>query len=102
MFGHFPRLARCQPNEYLEFRSRPQAEFAGTVEDNAMAKCYFCGKGPTFGHNRSHAMNATRKIIKPNLGKKRLVIEGQEKQVNVCARCVRSLEKQGKLQIAGS
>ena len=65
-----------------------------------MAKCYFCGKGPTFGHNRSHALNATRKIIRPNLGKKRLIVDGEPKQVNICARCIRSLEKQGKLQVA--
>ena len=65
-----------------------------------MAKCNICGKGPQFGHNRSHAMNATRKIWKPNVFKKTLVLDGKTKRLNVCARCLRTLEKQGKLQIA--
>ena len=65
-----------------------------------MAKCNVCGKGPMFGHNRSHALNATRKISRPNVFKKNLVIKGETKRMNICARCIRTLEKQGKLQVA--
>jgi ribosomal protein L28 len=53
-----------------------------------------------FGHNRSHALNATRKISQPNVFKKNLVIDGEKKRLNVCARCIRTLQKQGKYQIA--
>ncbi len=65
-----------------------------------MAKCHVCGKGPQFGHNRSHALNATRKISQPNVFKKHLVIDGKKQRLNVCARCIRTMEKKGTLQIA--
>ena len=65
-----------------------------------MAKCHVCGKGPQFGHNRSHALNATRKISQPNVFKKHLVIDGKTKRLNVCTRCLRTLQKRGKLEIA--
>lgn len=65
-----------------------------------MAKCHVCGKGPQFGHNRSHALNATRKISQPNVFKKNLVVNGEKKRMNVCARCIRTMQKKGTLQIA--
>lgn len=65
-----------------------------------MAKCHVCGKGPQFGHNRSHALNATRKISQPNVFKKHLVVDGETKRMNVCARCIRTMQKKGTLQIA--
>ncbi len=65
-----------------------------------MAKCHVCGKGPQFGHNRSHALNATRKISQPNVFKKHLVVDGKTKRMNVCARCIRTMEKKGTLRIA--
>lgn len=65
-----------------------------------MAKCHVCGKGPLFGHNRSHALNATQKVSQPNVFKKNLVIDGEKKRMNVCARCIRTMQKQGTLQIA--
>ena len=65
-----------------------------------MAKCEVCGKGPQFGHNRSHAMNATRKVFKPNVFKRNLIMDGEAKKVSICARCIRTLEKQGKLNVA--
>ncbi len=60
-----------------------------------MAKCSVCGKGPQFGHNRSHALNATRKISKPNIINKRIVIDGEPRRVKICARCLRTLDKKG-------
>ena len=64
-----------------------------------MAKCKVCGKGPQFGHNRSHAMNATRKISKPNIFKRTIEIDGKPQRLNICARCIRTLEKRGQLNI---
>ena len=58
-----------------------------------MAKCTFCNKGPQFGHNRSHSMRATRKVWKPNVFKRNLVIDGESRQVNICTRCLRTLHK---------
>ena len=55
-----------------------------------MAKCAVCGKGPQFGNNRSHSMRATRKMWKPNVSRRKLVINGEKQRVNVCTRCLRS------------
>ena len=50
---------------------------------------------PMFGHNRSHALNATRKISKPNLQNKWVVIDGQCYRVKLTAREMRTLDKKG-------
>ena len=64
-----------------------------------MAKCDVCGKGPMFGNNRSHALNATRRQFKPNLTKRHLYMNGQEERVRICNRCLRTLEKRGQLNV---
>lgn len=65
-----------------------------------MAKCEICNKGPQFGHRRSHAMNATNRMFKPNIQKRNLLVEGVARQVKVCTRCIRTLGKQNKLLVA--
>ncbi len=61
-----------------------------------MAKCFVTGKCKTFGHNRSHALNATNRSFKPNLQKVRILVDGTPKRVWVSARALRS----GKVQRA--
>ena len=58
-----------------------------------MAKCAVCGKGPQFGNNRSHSMRATRKMWKPNVFKRNLVIDGEVRSVYICTRCLRTMTK---------
>ncbi|MBM3956618.1 MAG: 50S ribosomal protein L28 [Gemmatimonadetes bacterium] len=58
-----------------------------------MAKCAFCQKGPRFGHHRSHSMRATRKVWRPNIFQRSLVIDGERRRVYVCARCLRTMTK---------
>ena len=58
-----------------------------------MAKCAVCGKGPQFGNNRSHSMRATRRMWKPNIFKRNLVIEGEVRSVSMCTRCLRTMTK---------
>jgi len=56
-----------------------------------MAKvCYFTGRKTTSGNNRSHAMNATRRTVKPNLQKVRVMIDGKPKKVWVSTRALKS------------
>ncbi len=50
---------------------------------------------PLFGHNRSHALNATRKIWKPNVQNKWVTIDGQRYRVKLTAREMRTLDKKG-------
>ena len=52
--------------------------------------CYSCGKGPAFGHSRSHSMVATKRRFNPNLQKVRIVENGAPKRANVCTRCLKA------------
>ncbi len=59
-------------------------------------RCYSCGKGVTFGNNRSHANNKVRRTWKPNLQVARVLIDGKITKVKVCTRCLHA----GKVQRA--
>ena len=64
-----------------------------------MAKvCTSCGKGPSFGNNRSHSMRATSRRFDPNLQKVRIVVGGTPTRAYVCTHCL----KAGKVQKAVS
>lgn len=55
-----------------------------------MAICSVCGKGVSFGHNVSHSNRKTNRVWKPNIRKVKAVVDGANKTVNVCSRCLRS------------
>ena len=55
-----------------------------------MAICSVCGKGVSFGHNVSHSNRKTNRVWKPNIRKVKAVVDGTNKTVNVCSRCLRS------------
>jgi len=55
-----------------------------------MAKCALCGKGPSFGHNVSHANNKTRKVWRPNIQRVKAVQNGTVRHLNVCTQCIKS------------
>ncbi len=52
--------------------------------------CEICGKGPTFGHNVSHANNKTNRRWNPNLQRVRALVDGQPKRIRVCTQCIRA------------
>ena len=52
-------------------------------------------KKPLFGHNRSHALNATQKISKPNVQKGKITINDKVYVVKLTAREIRTLDKKG-------
>ncbi|MEG1743055.1 MAG: 50S ribosomal protein L28 [Clostridia bacterium] len=55
-----------------------------------MAKCVYCDKGVSFGHNVSHSNRKTNRTWKPNIRKVRVIDGGTHKTVSVCSRCLRS------------
>ena len=55
-----------------------------------MRQCAVCGKGPSVGHNVSHAKNNTKRRWNPNLQRVRANLEGTVKYIKVCTRCLRS------------
>ncbi|NLX36661.1 MAG: 50S ribosomal protein L28 [Chloroflexi bacterium] len=58
-----------------------------------MASCEVCGKGPQFGHNVSHSKVATNRQWSPNIQKVTLVVDGHPRKVNICTRCLRTLNR---------
>jgi len=55
-----------------------------------MAKCEICGKQVVFGLNVSHSNRKTNRTWKPNIRKVRSVVNGTNKTLSVCSRCLRS------------
>ncbi|HHW23842.1 MAG TPA: 50S ribosomal protein L28 [Bacillota bacterium] len=55
-----------------------------------MAKCEICGKSASFGHNVSHSNRKTGRMWKPNIRTVRANINGTNKKVKICTRCLRS------------
>ncbi|HEY2797112.1 MAG TPA: 50S ribosomal protein L28 [Thermoanaerobaculia bacterium] len=52
--------------------------------------CQFCGKIPMSGHRVSHAHNLTNRKWHLNLKTVRAVIDGVNRKVPACTRCIRS------------
>ena len=60
-----------------------------------MAICEISGKGKMYGHNVSFSQRHTRKVFKPNVTKRTLVIDGKKVRLNVSAAALRTLKKKG-------
>ena len=60
-----------------------------------MAVCELTGKGKLYRNNVSFSQRHTRKVFKPNVQKKTLVINGQKIKCNVSASALRTLKKKG-------
>jgi len=58
-----------------------------------MAKCYFCGKGPQFGHNVSYSKRHTKRRWRPNLHPMKINVDGKIKRVMVCMDCFSTQHK---------
>ncbi|MCC7289485.1 50S ribosomal protein L28 [bacterium] len=56
-------------------------------------KCDLTGKGKQFGSNVSHSMRHTKKVWKPNLQTKTLIIDGQAVRLKLAASTIRTLKK---------
>ncbi len=60
-----------------------------------MAICEISGKGKMYGHNVSFSQHKTRKVFKPNIQKKTLVVDGKKVKMNVATSTLRTLKKKG-------
>jgi large subunit ribosomal protein L28 len=58
-----------------------------------MAKCYFTGKKKAMGNSRTFAMNSPKRTWKPNLQRRRMVIDGKMQTVYVSVKALKSLAK---------
>ena len=60
-------------------------------------KCDICGKTPQFGHNISHSKRHTVRRWIPNIHSVTLNINGENKRLNLCTRCLRTQQKLSKV-----
>ncbi len=60
-----------------------------------MQKCEITGKGKQFGHNVSFSQRHTKKVWKPNLQTKTIIVDGKKIKMKVSAQGIRTLKKQG-------
>ena len=62
-----------------------------------MQKCEITGKGKQYGSNVSFSQRHTKKVWKPNLQTKTLLIDGKKVRMKVSTSAIRSLKKKGLL-----
>ncbi len=55
-----------------------------------MASCDICGKSRRVGNHVSHANNRVKRVLKPNIRRKKITVSGTTKTVSICTRCMRS------------
>lgn len=62
-----------------------------------MQKCDITGKGKQYGNNVSFSQRHTKKVWKPNLQTKTVMIDGRKVTLKVSAQAIRTLKKKGLL-----
>lgn len=60
-----------------------------------MQKCDITGKGKQYGHNVSFSQRHTKKVWKPNLQTKTVVVDGKKVKLKVSTQALRTLKKKG-------
>lgn len=60
-----------------------------------MQKCEITGKGKQFGNSVSFSQRHTKKVWKPNLQKKTLVVDGKKITIKISTQAIRTLKKKG-------
>ena len=67
----------------------------------AAGKCDVCERGPAFGRNIRHQHSGrwerkaprTNREFRPNVHKKRVIVDGEWQRINICTRCLRTQMK---------
>ncbi len=62
-----------------------------------MQKCDLTGKGRQYGSNVSFSQRHTKKVWKPNLQKKTLMVDGKKVTMKLSTQAIRTLKKKGLL-----
>lgn len=62
-----------------------------------MQKCDITGKGKQYGHNVSFSLRRTKKVWKPNLQTKTVIVDGKKVRLKVSTAAIRTLKKKGLL-----
>jgi len=62
-----------------------------------MQKCDITGKGKQYGNSVSFSQRHTKRVWKPNLQKKTIVIDGRKITLKVSTEAIRTMKKKGLL-----
>jgi len=62
-----------------------------------MQICELTGKGKQYGNNVSFSQKHTKKVWKPNLQTKTLIIDGKKTRVKISTQAIRTLKKKNLL-----
>ena len=62
-----------------------------------MQVCDITGKGKQYGSNVSFSQRHTKKVWKPNLQTKTVIVDGKKVRLKVSAQGIRTLKKKGLL-----
>jgi large subunit ribosomal protein L28 len=62
-----------------------------------MQKCELTGKGKQYGSNVSFSQRHTKKVWKPNLQTKTIIVEGRKVTMKISTQAIRTLKKKGLL-----
>ncbi len=62
-----------------------------------MQKCEITGKGKQYGHNVSFSLRRTKKVWKPNLQTKTVMVDGKKVKLKISTAAIRTLKKKGLL-----
>ena len=65
-----------------------------------MQKCDITGKGKQYGSNVSFSQRHTKKVWKPNLQTKTVLVDGKPVTLKVSTQAIRTLKKKGLLGAA--
>lgn len=60
-----------------------------------MQKCDISGKGKQYGNNVSFSQRHTKKVWKPNLQAKTVVVDGRKVKLKISTDTIRTLKKRG-------
>ncbi len=63
-----------------------------------MQKCELTGKGKQFGNNVSFSQRHTKKVWKPNLQTKTVVVDGKKVTMKLSTQAIRTLKKKNLLE----
>ncbi len=62
-----------------------------------MQKCELTDKGKQFGNNVSFSQRHTKKVWKPNLQTKTVIVDGKKVKMKISTQAIRTLKKKGLL-----
>ncbi|HVU59849.1 MAG TPA: 50S ribosomal protein L28 [Candidatus Saccharimonadales bacterium] len=60
-----------------------------------MQKCDITGKGKQYGNNVSFSQRHTKKVWKPNLQAKTIMVDGRPVRLQLSTQAIRTLKKKG-------